>query len=99
MRHRAPTSLILVGALAWRRKAQEVHVDQLVPEALDDLVSTAEAADMCGVGRSTISMWKKRGWLEPAGLDDHDRPLYKRIDVLRAARDTRNRALGKARTA
>jgi DNA-binding transcriptional MerR regulator len=71
----------------------------LVPGNLDNLVTTTEAADACGVGKSTISMWAKRGHLSPSGLDEHNRPLYKLIDVLRAARDTRHRAIGKGRIA
>lgn len=71
----------------------------LVPESLDNLVSTTEAADACGVGKTTISMWAKRGYLKPSGLDHRDRPLYKLIDVLRVARDTRHRAAGRSRVA
>lgn len=71
----------------------------MVPDSLDDLVSTTEAANRIGVGKSTITMWATRGHLAIAGLDEHDRPLYKMIDVLRAARDTRRRAIGQSRTA
>ena len=71
----------------------------MVPESLDNLVTTTEAADACGVGKSTISMWNTRGYLKPSGLDERDRPLYKLIDVLRAARDTRQRAIGRQRIA
>lgn len=71
----------------------------LVPDSLDDLVSTTEAANRIGVGKSTISMWANRGYLAPSGLDPSNRPLYKMIDVLRAARDTRRRAIGRNRIA
>lgn len=71
----------------------------LVPEALDNLVTTPEAAAHCGVDASTIRKWRERGHLTVSGLDPHGRPLYRLIDVLRAARDTRRRALGQRRTA
>lgn len=71
----------------------------LVPESLDNLVTTTEAAQHCGVGKSTITMWKERGHLQPSGLDANGRPLYRLIDVLRAARDTRRNAAGARRTA
>lgn len=71
----------------------------LVPETLDNLVSTTEAANACGVAVNTVSMWRTRGYLEPTGLDERGRPLYKLIDVLRAARDTRRRAVGEKRIA
>lgn len=59
----------------------------LVPESLDNLVSTSEAADICGVASETIRTWRHRGQLDPSGTDDFGRPLYKLIDVLRCARD------------
>lgn len=71
----------------------------LVPEALDNLVTTSEAATHCGVGKSTITMWRERGHLTPSGLDERGYPLYRLIDVLRAARDTRRRGIGTRRTA
>lgn len=71
----------------------------LVPESLDNLVSTNEAADACGVSSATVRSWAARGHLRPSGLDERNRPLYRLIDVLRTARDTRNRAIGQGRTA
>lgn len=71
----------------------------IVPEALDTLVSTTTAAAQCGVDASTIRQWVSRGHLAPSGLDERGRPLYRLIDVLRTARDTRRRALGQSRTA
>jgi DNA-binding transcriptional MerR regulator len=71
----------------------------LAPEALDNLVSATDAATHCGVGASTVRMWRARGYLNPSGLDEKGRPLYRLIDVLRAARDTRRRGIGPRRTA
>ena len=71
----------------------------LVPESLDNLVSTREAAEACGLGTSAIRNWVSRGYLTASGLDNNNRPLYRLIDVLRCARDTRRRALGQGRTA
>lgn len=70
-----------------------------VPESLDNLVSTKEAAEYCGVTIATVSNWRGRGYLEPSDLDSSSRPLYRLIDVLRVARDTRRRAVGTSRTA
>lgn len=72
---------------------------QVVPETLDNLVSTSEAADACGVAVSTIRVWVNRGYLEPSGLDHNNRPLYRLIDVLRTERSTRRRAVGASRSA
>jgi DNA-binding transcriptional MerR regulator len=66
---------------------------------LHDLINTAAAATACGVGSSTISMWVARGHLRPSGLDEANRPLYRLGDVLIAARDTRQRAVGHRRIA
>jgi hypothetical protein len=71
----------------------------LVPEDLDELVSTNDAAAACGVDASTIRQWASRGYLAKSGLDDRNRPLYRLIDVYRVARDTRQRALGRSRSA
>jgi len=71
----------------------------LVPESLDELVTTTEAAENIGVGKSTISKWATRGHLKPSGLDEQNHPLYRMIDVLRCARDTRRRAVGYSRVA
>lgn len=71
----------------------------LTAENLDDLVSTTDAAREIGVATETIRSWAHRGHLEKAGLDEKGRPMYRLIDVVRAARDTRWRAIGRNRTA
>lgn len=71
----------------------------ILAESLDDLVSTTDAAAACGVDAATIRQWASRKHLKPSGLDDRGRPMYRLIDVLRVARDTRQRALGRSRTA
>ncbi len=71
----------------------------MVPDSLDELVTTTEAANAVGLGVSTISMWAKRGYISPSGLDEHARPMYRLIDILRCARDTRRRAIGQSRIA
>jgi DNA-binding transcriptional MerR regulator len=72
---------------------------ELVPETLDNLLSVREAASLCGVAVSTVHGWAHRGLLEPSDIDPSGHRLYKMIDVLRAARDTRQRAIGKNRLA
>jgi hypothetical protein len=63
------------------------------------LITTAGAATACGVGSSTISMWVARGHLVASGLDERNHPMYRLGDVLIAARDTRQRAVGARRIA
>ena len=71
----------------------------LIPDDLDTLVTTADAANACGVGCSTIRKWAHLQYLTPSGLDERNRPMYRLIDVLRVARDTRRRGLGHSRIA
>jgi DNA-binding transcriptional MerR regulator len=59
---------------------------------MDELLTGPQAAELCGVDPSTIRQWKRRGMLQPAGLDERNRPLYRQLDVARAERATRNRA-------
>ena len=71
----------------------------LAAEDLDNLVGVADAAREVGVSTDCVHQWVKRGYLKPSGLDDRGRKLYRLIDVLRVARDTRRRAVGTARIA
>lgn len=71
----------------------------LVAADLDQLVSAREAASHIGLTVESVRNWDKRGYLKPSGLDTKGHKLYKLIDVLRVARDTRKRALGAGRTA
>jgi DNA-binding transcriptional MerR regulator len=59
-----------------------------------DLLTTAEAAAMCGVKPVTIRQWVFKGLLTAVDLGVHDRgpKLYHRIDVAKAERATRSRA-------
>ncbi|HEX4813355.1 MAG TPA: hypothetical protein VFV66_11445 [Nonomuraea sp.] len=50
-------------------------------------------ADAAAVSRSAICKWVERGHLKPAGLDEHNRPLYALKDLARAEQATRSRAL------
>ena len=60
-------------------------------------MSVREAANMCGVALSTVHGWINRGFLCPADVDSSGHRLYRMIDVLRAERDTRRRAVGRNR--
>lgn len=51
------------------------------------------SADAAAVTRSAICKWVTRGHLAPAGLDEHDRPLYDLEGLARAEKATRSRAL------
>ena len=63
----------------------------LAPEGLNSLVNTTEAAAIAGVSVAAISNWKERGLIEPAGLDNRGKPLYRLIDIAKAERKTRKR--------
>jgi DNA-binding transcriptional MerR regulator len=58
----------------------------------DGLVDTAQAAELCHVGESTIRAWVCRGALEKAGMDERGRSLFEPVAVARAERKTRKRA-------
>lgn len=62
------------------------------PDGIDSLITATEAANLCGVSAEAIRQWASRGILEPTGLDDRGRKLYKLLDVARAERATRERA-------
>lgn len=57
----------------------------------DGLLTRAQAAELCGVGPDTISMWVKRGHLKVAGRE-HGHPLYNVIDLAKAEHATAARA-------
>ncbi len=61
-------------------------------DRLNELVTTSEAARLAGVAVNTITTWRDRGTLTPAGTDDRGRPLYRFLDVAKAERATRDRA-------
>lgn len=61
------------------------------PDGLNTLVSTTEAAGIAGVTVSTVSKWRERGMIEPSGLDERGRPLYRLADIVKTERATRNR--------
>ncbi|MFJ6659694.1 MerR family transcriptional regulator [Streptomyces sp. NPDC091377] len=53
----------------------------------------SRSAHAAAVTRSAICNWVARGHLAPAGLDEHNRPLYALADLARAEKATRARAL------
>ncbi|AVI03707.1 hypothetical protein SEA_CONFIDENCE_77 [Gordonia phage Confidence] len=62
------------------------------PDGIDSLITTTEAATLCGVSTATVRKWVQRNKLEPSGLDDNGRNLFRLIDVAKAERATRTRA-------
>ena len=64
----------------------------IAPDGLHSLVTASEAAGLIGVGVSTICMWRTRGKIKPAGLDEKGRPLYRLLDIAKAERATREKA-------
>jgi hypothetical protein len=70
-------------------------------ETLESLLSTTDAASIAGVSVAAVSNWRERGYLgpegqrvylEPAGYDHRNRPLYRWIDIAKAEHATRGRA-------
>lgn len=51
------------------------------------------SAGAAAVTPATIRKWRSRGHLKPCGLDHLGYPLYAHVDLARAERATRSRAL------
>lgn len=64
----------------------------MVPDGIDSLITTNDAATLCGVSAQAIRMWVNRGLLAATGMDDRGRKLYRLVDVAKAERATRNKA-------
>jgi len=64
----------------------------LTPQGIDTLITSNEAATLCGVSAATIRKWVQRGTLAPKGMDEHGRKLFRLLDVAKAERATRDRA-------
>ncbi|QDH93413.1 MerR-like transcriptional regulator [Gordonia phage Dolores] len=62
------------------------------PDGIDSLITTTEAATLCGVSTATVRKWVQRNKLQPSGLDETGRNLFRVIDVAKAERATRQRA-------
>lgn len=63
------------------------------PTRGDGLLTTPQAAQMVGVSPATIRSWRHRGWIQPHGLDERNRPLYTRENVREAERTVRQNGL------
>jgi DNA-binding transcriptional MerR regulator len=64
----------------------------MAPDGLNTLVTAADAAAVAGVAVETIRSWRHRGLIEPSGLDERGRPLYRLLDIAKAERATREKA-------
>jgi predicted site-specific integrase-resolvase len=64
----------------------------IAPESVDELLTTARAANLVGVSVETIRQWRHRGHIEVKGLTEHGRPMYRWLDVVLAERATRDKA-------
>lgn len=72
--------------------------EQTVTVDRDDMVTTAQAAELAGVGVETIRQWRKRGYISRAGRREHLQvrglspqgwPMFLAAEVLEAAAATR----------
>ena len=61
---------------------------------MTDVVTPEEASRSIPIhgGAATIRKWAQTKKIQPAGLDNRGRKLYRRIDVIRHERETRHRA-------
>jgi len=64
----------------------------MVPDGIDSLITTNDAATLCGVSAQAVRMWANRGLLTATGLDERGRKLYRLLDVAKAERATRDKA-------
>lgn len=63
-----------------------------IPTGINDLITTTQAATLCGVGVTAIRNWAHRGTITAAGIDHQGRKLYRLIDIAKAERATRTKA-------
>jgi DNA-binding transcriptional MerR regulator len=63
-----------------------------LPDGADTLVTATEAATVCSVRLCTISAWRARGKITPAGIDERGRYVYRLRDVAAVELSTRSRA-------
>lgn len=87
-----PTSITRWGFLHSQKGNLLAGAAIMVPDGIDSLVTTNDAATLCGVSAQAIRMWANRGLLTATGLDERGRKLYKLIDVAKAERATRAKA-------
>ncbi|WP_372492427.1 helix-turn-helix domain-containing protein [Actinomadura litoris] len=67
--------------------------DHLIGPDAEEYWTTAQAADALGVAPSTISTWRARGYMEPVKGSPPRRPIYRRVDVVRAEKRAYQAAL------
>ena len=63
------------------------------PARGDGFLTTAEAAALAGVSPSTVRDWRSKGYLEPQGLDERNRPLHTAAAVREAEQRAREAGL------
>lgn len=76
----------------------------LITTADDQLLTTAEAAELAGVDIETIRQWRKRGYLSPTGAREHLQvrgltergwPMFRADEIQHIAETTRRNRLNK----
>jgi hypothetical protein len=76
----------------------ELEYYETLAQFRDELLTTRQAAHLCGVKPQAIRMWVKRGHLNVATWngeeirDERGNPRYWRLDVAKAEHATRKRA-------
>ncbi len=66
----------------------------------EEYLTTKQAAAAMDVAPSTVSGWRRKGYLEPHPLSGEGRPIYRKLDVARAekaAYDAAMRTSGSAK--
>ncbi|GAA0200612.1 hypothetical protein [Glutamicibacter creatinolyticus] len=72
-----------------------MQLQNLTPADLDTLVTARQAAEILNPTNTTKTVnriydWKRRGIIQPTGLDQWNRPVYRIIDILRTEQRMRN---------
>jgi len=63
------------------------------PTRGDGMLRTPDAARLVGVKPATVRDWRRKGWLEPQGLDERGWPLHTPTAIRAAERIARENGL------
>jgi DNA-binding transcriptional MerR regulator len=75
-----------------RERFTTIHEAVTTPQGINSLITTAEAATICGVTVSAIRQWAFKGLITASGIDERGRKLYRLLDVAKAEHITREKA-------
>jgi hypothetical protein len=64
----------------------------LTPDGIDSQITATEAAQLCGVALCTITKWARDGRIQPTGINEQGRKVYRLLDIAKAEYATRKKA-------